>query len=774
MRVPDGFRFAGIHCGLKPSRKDLALIVSESPCSAAACFTANKARAAPILDAEHRVPAEGIRALIINSGNANAMTGPQGLADVSAICESTAKAIGAPKGSVLSASTGVIGLRLAVGKVIGALPRLVEALRADPDQAAEAILTTDVVVKMATRTLNLGGREVTVSAICKGSGMIAPQLATMIAALVSDCDIDPKALQQILTSAMERSFNCLTVDGDMSTNDCVFALCNGRARNPRIHLGSPDFPAFEATVLDLCQELSRAIAQDGEGATKLLTVEVTGAPTFEIARDLARSVAGSSLVKTAMFGADPNWGRLSGQSGSRSSQDYPFEVPSCSVTLQGVLVFAGGEPQSYDASMVRAKMREPEISVRAVVGQGPGAAIAYGCDLSYDYVKINADYTSLIVEVPGGGVAKDDRLVNYSPSFKVTCCSRYSTSKAQRRSASKYGGAAMVKESLKKSFCDDLGLLRSLGLKPVVVHGGGPEITRTLEKLGHKSEFIDGRRVTSSADLKVVEMVLTGAINSEIVTLLNREGAHAVGVSGKDGALLRAKKLISEDGRDLGQVGEITEVNKDFLKMLLDQGYLPVISPVAPRLYYASYNINADDAAAAVAAALHADKLIYLTDVPGILEGGELLERADRGSTGGEAGTRRDHRRDARQVRSDPQDGALGRFPRPRRRWTHAAQRDRRALHRSRSRYPCHALAAAWKRLERPPGTPWRRTTWAAGSARDHSQAHRHPTHRHSGRAASTARRRRIQLHAGHPVAGPRASRARHALDPMAAVSTSC
>jgi acetylglutamate kinase len=629
MKVPQGFRFSGINSGLKPNRRDLALVVSDGPCSAAACFTANKARAAPILDAERRVPADGIRAIVINSGNANAMTGPAGLADVTAICDATAKAIGAPKGAVLSASTGVIGLRLPVAKVLAAIPRLVEELRPEPELAAEAILTTDVVVKMATRTQSIGGHEVSLAAIAKGSGMIAPSLATMIAALVSDCDIDPKALQKALTNAMERSFNCLTVDGDMSTNDCVFALCNGRARNPRIHVGSPDFPAFESMVLDLCQELARTIAQDGEGATKLLTVEVSGAPTFEIARDLARSAAGSSLVKTAMFGADPNWGRIMASLGARAgSQGYPFEVAACSVTLQGALVFADGEPQSYDTSAVRAKMREPEISVRAVVGKGPGTATAYGCDLSYDYVKINADYTSLIVEVPGGGVAKDDRLVNYSPSFKVSLLLEVLSYIGRLKGqicVVKYGGAAMVKESLKKSFCDDLGLLRSLGLKPVVVHGGGPEITRTLEKLGHKSEFIDGRRVTSTADLKVVEMVLTGAINSEIVTLLNRDGAHAVGVSGKDGALLRAKKLVSDDGHDLGQVGEITEVNTEFLRMLLNQGYLPVISPVGLGQDGSSYNINADDAAAAVASALHADKLIYLTDVPGILDGGELL-----------------------------------------------------------------------------------------------------------------------------------------------------
>jgi len=182
----------------------------------------------------------------------------------------------------------------------------------------------------------------------------------------------------------------------------------------------------------------------------------------------------------------------------------------------------------------------------------------------------------------------------------------------------------MVKESLKKYFCDDIALLRAVGLRPIVVHGGGPEITRTLEKLGSKAEFIDGQRVTNAADLKVVEMVLTGSINTELVTLLNQEGSHAVGLSGKDGGLLRARKLITE-GRDLGQVGEVTRVNKDFLEMLLQQGYVPVISPVGLGEDGQSYNINADTVAAEVAIAISANKLIYLSDVPGIMKGGELI-----------------------------------------------------------------------------------------------------------------------------------------------------
>jgi acetylglutamate kinase len=183
----------------------------------------------------------------------------------------------------------------------------------------------------------------------------------------------------------------------------------------------------------------------------------------------------------------------------------------------------------------------------------------------------------------------------------------------------------MVKESLKKSFCEDINLLRSVGLEPIVVHGGGPEITRTLNKLGRKAEFVDGMRVTDASDVKVVEMVLTGSVNSELVTLLNREGGHAVGLSGKDGALLRARKLMNKNGPDLGQVGEVTQVNHAFLEMLLKQGYVPVISPIGIGEDGQSYNINADLVAAEVASALSADKLIYLSEVAGILEGEELI-----------------------------------------------------------------------------------------------------------------------------------------------------
>jgi len=628
MKTPQGFSFSGVKAGIKPSRRDLALVSSATPCAAAGCFTVNKAKAAPVIDAEARLPAEGIRAVIVNAGNANALTGTPGLEDVKAVHRALAGALSVDVTAVLSASTGIIGVRLPLQKVVEAVPALVSALEVDPLPAAEAIMTTDTRVKMASRTVSLGGRDVVLSAICKGSGMIAPQLATMIAVVSTDCAIAPAVLDTALTAAMESSFNNLTVDDDMSTNDVVFALANGLAGNPRITGPGADFDKFASTLRDLCVELAKEIAADGEGATRMLEVTVTGAPDPAVARDAARSIAGSSLVKAAFFGSDPNWGRVLATVGARAgSQGWNVDFAKASVSLQGVPVFRG-EPVEFDVPALRAKLRGPEVKVDVALGGGSGSATAWGCDLSYDYVKINADYTSLIVQAPDGGLSKDDRLANYSPSFKTKLLVE-ALSYIEKFDGTvcviKYGGAAMVKESLKKSFCDDIGLLRSAGLRPIVVHGGGPEITRALEKTGRKAEFVDGVRVTDASDLKVVEMILTGSINKDLVAMLNREDGHAVGVSGKDGALLRAKKLVSESGRDLGQVGEVTKVNVGFLEMLLGQGYVPIVSPIGLGDDGQSYNINADTVASEIASALRAPKLIFLTDVAGILDGGELV-----------------------------------------------------------------------------------------------------------------------------------------------------
>jgi acetylglutamate kinase len=627
VKVPLGFQFSGVNAGIKSARKDLALVFSRAPCAAAGCFTINKARAAPILDAEKRLPASGMHAVLINSGNANALTGEEGLADVSTVVSAAATALGVSPQSIVTASTGIIGHRLPVAKVTAALPTLCSNLSHLPDAAAEAILTTDTRVKMSSRSIRLGSKDVTLSIIGKGSGMIAPSLATMIVVLVTDCDIAPHALSLALSGAMARSFNCLTVDGDMSTNDAVFALANGLAGNTRIEAQDEAWATFAAAVDELCKQMAKEIAADGEGATRLLEVTIEGAPSEAMAQDLARAVTGSSLVKTAIFGADPNWGRILASVGARAgTQNYALEPAASTVHMQGTLVYDRG-PVSHDLTSLRLKLREPEVSVTVNLNAGPASATAWGCDLSYDYVKINADYSSLLVTSPEGMVSKDDRLTNYTPKLKSALLVEalsYISKFTGQRCVVKYGGAAMVQQALKASFCQDIQLLRSVGLQPIVVHGGGPEISKTLERMGNKAEFVDGLRMTSNSDLKVVEMVLTGSINTELVTQLNQHGTHAVGVSGKDGGLLRARKLLGENGRDLGQVGEVTRVNADFLEMLLKQGYLPVISPVGLGEDGATYNVNADSVAAEVALSVKASKLIYLSDVPGVMKEGEL------------------------------------------------------------------------------------------------------------------------------------------------------
>jgi acetylglutamate kinase len=562
--------------------------------------------------------------VLANSGNANALTGPAGLDDVSVIRSAVADALGVQKRAVLTASTGVIGARLPAMKIVTALPALVEQLGDHPDLAAEAIMTTDTRPKMAAREVTLGGKTAIVSAICKGSGMLAPQLATTMCILTTDAAVTPRALQDLLARAVRRTVEMVTVDGEMSTNDCVYLLANGLAGNPRIQEPGPDLSVLEAAVTDLLGEMARAMAADGEGATRMMEVVVTGAPSEEIAKDCAKSIASSPLVKAAVFGADPNWGRILATVGARAgAEGWPIDPFKARVTLQGVTVFADRAPVEIDREALRVRMRESRVDVVVELAGGEARAVAWGCDLSYDYVKINADYSSLIVQKPDGMIAKEDKVSSYSPAFKRALLAealKYISAFSGQIAVIKYGGAAMVKESLKEAFAEDVTLLKKVGLKPVVVHGGAPEITRTLEKLGERSEFVEGLRVTDAQSLPVVEMVLTGKVNQELVALLNARNAGAVGLSGKDGKLVSARKAVHASGRDLGHVGEVVEVNAQFLRMLLDGGYVPVISPIGLGEEGASLSINADEVASAVAVALGAKKLIHLTDVPGILE----------------------------------------------------------------------------------------------------------------------------------------------------------
>lgn len=605
MKLPAGFSFSGVHAGIKPQRKDLALVSSEVPCDAAGCFTANLAKAAPVIDAQGRLPAAGVRAIVVNSGNANALTGAEGLEAVRSVHAAVAGALSVPEDAVLSASTGVIGVRLPVETIRAAIPSLVEARGADPLPAAEAILTTDTKVKTASRTIRLGGEEVTLFAICKGSGMIAPQLATMISVITTDCAIDAPLLDRALREAMEESFNALTVDGDMSTNDAVFAMASGLAGNDRIVAECPDFEAFRGALGDLSRDLAKQIARDGEGATKMVQVEVLGAPDKTIAADLAKSIAGSSLVKAALFGCDPNWGRILATVGARAgSQGYDLDPAAAEVEIQEVAVYRRGL-LPFDEEGLRARMREPEVEVRVDLRQGEAGAVAWGCDLSYDYVKINADYSSLIVQTPSGGVAKDDRLTRYSPGFKVSLLLQalsYIRSFAGARCVIHLGGAAISKGPELSTVANDLLLLRSVGLLPIVVHGG--------ESARHWAK-----------------KALTGSVNRELVALLNQEGGDAVGVSGHDGALFRIRSLSKASGSDVP--AEDVEVNRAFLEMLVGRNYLPVIAPIGIADSGGSRDLDGDRVASEVAVSLGARKLVFLTDVPGILVDDRLVSELD-------------------------------------------------------------------------------------------------------------------------------------------------
>jgi acetylglutamate kinase len=611
--LPRGFRYAGVAAGIKPSRPDVALVYSDAPCDAAGVFTTNRAKAAPILDAEPRLPASGIHAVVVNSGNANALTGAAGVEAVVAVREAVAAALGIAPGAVVCASTGVIGVRLPVGKLVAVMPRLVAALGDEPEAAADAILTTDTGRKLASRVVELGGKPVAIAAIAKGSGMIAPQLATVIAVIATDCAIDPEPLRAALAAAAADTFNHLTIDNETSTNDCVLALANAHADNPRIAATGPDLATFTAALRELCRDLARAIAADGEGATKRIEVRVAGAPEPAIASELARAVAGSTLVKAAMFGADPNWGRVIATIGARAGAcDYPIDPCHAAVALQGVPVYDGG-PLEFDRAALRTRLRDPDVAIDVDLRGGPASATAWGCDLGYDYVKINADYASQIIETADGGVARDDRFTTYSPKLKVALLVQalgYISRFRGQRCVIACSGAAIASEALRRALCEDVLLLREVGLAPIVVHGGGAELDRA--------------RAKAPDDRRVAEMVLTGSVNAELVSLLNRRGgSSAVGLSGKDGGMLRVGHARSD-----APAAPIADAA--LVELMLGKGYVPVIAPVGLGDHGEPCELDADVAAAALAVALHAHKLIYLCGAAGILAGGELVSELDR------------------------------------------------------------------------------------------------------------------------------------------------
>jgi glutamate N-acetyltransferase / amino-acid N-acetyltransferase len=401
--APKGYQAAGIAAGLKPSgAPDLALILSDVEAIAAGVFTTSQVKAACVDYCRQRLQAKpSARAILCNAGQANAATGAQGWADALESAQLLADELKISPDLVLVASTGVIGQRIKMEGMRAAMPQLVAA--ASPtgsDQAAGAIVTTDLVPKSIALETTFDGRPVRIGGICKGSGMIHPNMATLLAFVTCDAAVSSNLWQQMLSRAADKSFNQITVDGDTSTNDSLIALSNGQSRTPAITEPGADADKLEAMLTEVCIYLAKSIARDGEGATCLLEIQVTGAADDAGARQVARTIAGSALFKSAVFGRDPNWGRIAAAAG-RSG--VPFEQDDLRVQLGDFLLMEHGQPLSFDRPAASAYMKaaaageylkSDTVLVRVSVGNGNGTGIAWGCDLSYDYVKINAEYTT--------------------------------------------------------------------------------------------------------------------------------------------------------------------------------------------------------------------------------------------------------------------------------------------------------------------------------------------------------------------------------------------
>ncbi len=392
--IPRGFRASGVKAGLKASGAlDLALLAADGPCAAAGTFTTNRICAAPVKWCRDRLPAEDIRAVVINSGNANAATGALGLANAERTAEMTAKLLGCRPDQVLLASTGVIGVQLPIELFESGLEQAVKGLTADVlgfQYAAAAIMTTDTQPKVVSESKVLSGREVRLLGLAKGAAMIGPRMATMLAVLATDAPLWANDLREILGDAVDRSFNCLSVEGHASTNDTVLLLSSTAATEPTLR--GEDVAAFAGMVRSVCESLAKAIADDGEGATHFVTIDVEGCHSFADARAIARAVADSPLVKTAIHGADPNWGRIVSAAGYAG---VPFDENTLSLWINGIAVYQDGAPVPFDEGSLAANLKaQREVHLRLALRDGSEKVRFWTCDLTAEYIRLNADYTT--------------------------------------------------------------------------------------------------------------------------------------------------------------------------------------------------------------------------------------------------------------------------------------------------------------------------------------------------------------------------------------------
>ena len=393
-----GFRAAGLHVGVKThnvNKKDVALIVSDSDCAAAAVFTTNVVKAAPIHVTKAHLADGRARAVVANSGNANACA-PMGEENAKRMCAAAAKAIGCGAEDVLVCSTGVIGQTLRVNVIeegMEELASLLERSGAGSDAAAHAIMTTDTVKKEAAVETTVGGKTVRIGGIAKGSGMIHPNMGTMLCFITTDCSISPEMIRKALVDTAHVSFNRISVDGDTSTNDTCLVLANGLAGNETITGEGEDYAAFLEALKALCVRLARMMAKDGEGARHLITCTVAGAKDEESAQTIAKSVISSTLTKAAIFGCDANWGRVLCAMGYSGEEFDPDKVDVAFASAAGEIpVCRQGRGLDFDEDLAKRILTEDEVEIRVRMGEGDAACTCWGCDITYDYIKINGDY----------------------------------------------------------------------------------------------------------------------------------------------------------------------------------------------------------------------------------------------------------------------------------------------------------------------------------------------------------------------------------------------
>ena len=388
---PKGFIAGAVHCGIRKKKKDLSLLLSEVPAATAAVYTLNSFPAAPLLVTKEALAVSPyLRAVVVNSGNANAFTGEQGMMDAYEMQNAVARTFQLNPLEVAVSSTGVIGERLPIERIIEGISLLPNHLSSENgEDFGEGILTTDTFVKSIAIELEIEGKQVTIGGSAKGSGMIHPNMATMLAYITTDAKIEPDVLQTLLRDVTDQTFNMITVDGDTSTNDTVLVMANGLAENTTLDPQHPEWAEFYQGFSYVSKQLAKWIAQDGEGATKLISVQVNGASSDTMARVMAKKVIGSNLVKTAIYGQDGNWGRIIMAMGNSGYTIHPDFID---ITIGNIVVLKEGKKQVYSEEQLTELLGENQVKIVIDLHSGDCSAEAWGCDLTYDYVRINASY----------------------------------------------------------------------------------------------------------------------------------------------------------------------------------------------------------------------------------------------------------------------------------------------------------------------------------------------------------------------------------------------